>query len=116
MLHNAIVDQSMVAPIDRVMLLGFLSAFFTMVFYLNRNQTRAAMAALAICLAGTAVYGFMQGAWPLGSIQAIWCILTFRQALNWKMHIKETRRHAMLAGLRGPLVSESRLRRLFGPM
>jgi len=116
MLHNSIGGQPVVSQMDGVMLLGFLSAFFAMAFYLNRNETRGAMMALAVCLAGTALYGFMQGAWPLGLIQAGWSIVTFRQAFKWKVHVKATRRKAVLASIPKPLVSEARLRRMFGPL
>ena len=52
---------------DTLMLFGFLSTFLTFVFFIYRNESRASMIALAICLAATAAYGFLQGAgrWAL---------------------------------------------------
>jgi hypothetical protein len=115
-LTSASIAGHPVAQMDAVMVLGFLSAFLTLAFFINRNETRAAMFALAVCLAGTAVYGFMQGAWPLGIIQALWSMVTFRQALAHRSGLRPRQRRAVVARSERLVVSETRLRRMFGPM
>jgi hypothetical protein len=68
--------------LDGLMFFGFLSAFFTLAFYFSRHCSRSCMVAFAISLASTAVYGFLQGAWPLGAIQIAWCAITLWQLLK----------------------------------
>jgi hypothetical protein len=108
-----------VAPqLDVLMLFGFLSAFLAIVFLIERHQTRSALFPLAACLAATAVYGFLQSAWPLGIIQMVWAAMTFRQALRRRNN------RTVTLQLRAPFIaatptvyrSESRISRLFGPM
>jgi hypothetical protein len=89
------------------MLFGFLSALFTLVFYLNRHQSKAIMAALAVCLVGTAIYGFLQGAWPLGLLQAAWSATALRRSFMPRSNRKARP---------SPIDIESRISRMFGPM
>src|SRR5207302_3068375 len=58
--------------LDVVMLFGFLAAFITLVCWLRRRRSRSVYLALAACLAASAAYGFLQGAWPLGILEAAW--------------------------------------------
>src|ERR1700722_9955666 len=77
--------------LDSLMLFGFLAAFLTLVFYLNRHQSKAIMAALAVCSAGTALYGFLQGAWPLGLLQAAWSAIALRRSFVSRNNQTESR-------------------------
>jgi hypothetical protein len=105
-----------VPQLDGVMLLGFLSAFFTMAFYINRHQSRSMMVALALSLAATAMYGFLQGAWPLGFIQAVWSVMTLRQSFKPRTNRKSTprRRWQYANATPRPYEMESRISRMFG--
>jgi hypothetical protein len=104
--------------LDSLMLFGFLSAFLTLVFYLNRHQSKAIMAALAVCLAGTALYGFLQGAWPLGLLQATWSAIALRRSFTPRSNRTVSRQTLceVTEAMSSPLESESRISRMFGPM
>jgi len=98
-----------VVELDGLMLSGFLSVFFTFAFYMVRNDARSAMVALSVCLAATAIYGFLRGAWPLGVIQAVWSATTFRRSLDSRNFRTVNRRRAQLMR-----VAPDRISRMFG--
>jgi hypothetical protein len=95
--------------LDRLMLFGFLAAFATLVVGLHAKRSRPAQAALAICLAATAVYAFMLDVWPIAIMQGIWAVAVLRHSLREKTVIPR-------AGLpqRRICVDESRMSRMFG--
>lgn len=104
--------------LDTLMLFGFLAAFLTLVFYLNRHQSKATMTALAVSLAGTALYGFLQGAWPLGLLQATWSAIAIRRSFMPRSNRTASRQLVSeeTETMPSPLESESRISRMFGPM
>ena len=104
-------------PLDGLLLLGFLSVFLTLVFYINQHHSRANMAALVLCLAATAVYGFLQGAWPLGIMQTAWCAMTIQRLFQPPGKSKGYRQPRPLSVERitNPMDSESRISQMFGP-
>jgi hypothetical protein len=104
--------------LDSLMLFGFLSAFLTMLFYLYQNQSKSTKAALAVCLAATAVYGFLQGAWPLGIIQTAWSAKTLLQLFKpGKNRTANCQPHRETTEAIAPPCEEgSRISRMFGPM
>jgi hypothetical protein len=69
-------------PLDHVMLFGFLSVFAAGVCYLHRHDSRAAMLTFAASLAATGVYGFLEGAWPLGILETAWALGAARKGLQ----------------------------------
>jgi hypothetical protein len=105
------------AQVDSLLLVGFLSVFLTLVFYINQHHSRANRIALALCLAATAIYGFMQGAWPLGIIQTAWCAMTIRQLFKPMRKPPEYRQPRLIRVERitNLIDSESRISRMFGP-
>ena len=104
--------------LDSLMLFGFLSAFLTLVFYLNRHQSKAIMAALAVCLATAAAYGFLQGAWPLGVIETVWSAMTLRRLFMPRSErtASQQPRQGVTEAMPSPFENESRISRMFGPM
>jgi hypothetical protein len=106
-----------VAQLDSLMLFGFLSVFLTLVFYINQHHSRANGIAFALCLAATAVYGFMQGAWPLGMIQTAWCAMTVKRFFKPTRKSTEYRQPRLVRVERivNPIDMESRISRMFGP-
>ena len=102
------------AQLDSLLLFGFLSVFLTVVFYVNQDYSRANKLALAVCLAATAVYGFLQGAWPLGMIQTAWCVMTFQRCFKPSKNKTESRPERA-ERIFIPIDTESRISRMFGP-
>jgi hypothetical protein len=95
--------------LDSVMLLGFLTALLTLVFYIEQNRCRGAVLGVAICSAAMAVFAFIEGVWPLGIVQITGAIVAFRK---WR---SEGRKSSTMK-YHNPWKIESRMIRLFGPM
>jgi hypothetical protein len=101
--------------LDVLMLVGFLGSILTLLFWMHQRQSRSRVAALAVCLAGMAIYGFLQGAWPLGIIECVWSVSAFQR---WRhktvVHKPNTRGLWVLAESRPRLWdNESRISRMF---
>src|SRR5580704_14537983 len=59
--------------LDGLMLFGFLAMFATLTCAVTPHESRNKLLVFAFCLACCAVYGLLQGAWPLGIVESIWC-------------------------------------------
>ncbi len=101
--------------LDVMMLAGFIGSILTLLFWMHQRQSRSCIAALAVCLAGMAIYGFLQGAWALGIIACLWAISTFHRWHHQTLvHKPITRGLRLLAESRPRLWdSESRISRMF---
>ena len=98
--------------LDVVMLLGFLAVLFTLLCFLERRRSRVARFGLGLALLLTAVFGFAQGAWPLGLLHLGWAGVAFAR---WWTSAKESRpaktiqriTHARRADLFGSTLSNN---------
>jgi hypothetical protein len=94
---------------DQLMVFGFFAAFLTLVVGLYARQSRLGLATFAACLTATAVYGFMQGAWPIAIVQAAWAAVVFGRSWRGKNIVRSS------VPLRPRIyVDESRMSRMFG--
>jgi len=60
---------------------GLFAVTLMLVFYaLERRNTIYVLAFAGACALGSA-YGFLQGAWPFGLVEAIWCLVAVKR---WK--------------------------------
>ncbi len=58
---------------------GFFAVAAMLVFYAFEHRSRWFILAFAgACLLASA-YGFLQGAWPFGAVEAIWFIVALRR-------------------------------------
>ncbi len=57
---------------DSLTLFGLLAVTLMLVFYALEDHSPAYILAFAGACALASVYGFLQGAWPFGVIEAIW--------------------------------------------
>jgi hypothetical protein len=65
--------------LDALTVFGALAVTAMLVLYaLERRSPRFVLAFAAACLASSA-YGFLQGAWPFGVVEAIWSIVALRR-------------------------------------
>ena len=76
---------TMPPPLDTVMLFGFVSVFAAGVSYLHRNDSRIAMFTFAASLAASGIYGFLEGAWPLGLLETACALGAARNSLQGKL-------------------------------
>jgi len=67
---------------DALTLFGLLAAALMLLFYALENRSAWFVLAFAgACVLGS-VYGFLQGAWPFGVLEAVWSIVAFFRFLR----------------------------------
>ncbi len=64
---------------DRLTLFGLFAVTSMLVTYALENRSRWFIFAFAIsCMLGS-IYGFLQGAWPFGAVEAVWSVVALRR-------------------------------------
>jgi len=58
---------------------GLFSVTAMLVFYSMEKRSRWFIVAFAAACALGSIYGFLQGAWPFGIVEAIWAIVAARR-------------------------------------
>ena len=67
---------------------GLLAVALMLAFYALEDRSSWFILAFAgACILG-AVYGFLQGAWPFGALEAVWSVLALRR---WSRRAAESR-------------------------
>jgi hypothetical protein len=95
--------------IDRLTAFGLLAVGLMLLFYALEHRSPIYVAAFAgACLMGS-IYGFLQGAWPFGLVEAIWSAVAVRRW--WGLHCLATdqRRVANVANFMAALRTIARL-------
>jgi hypothetical protein len=71
---------------DGLTLFGLLAAALMLLFYALENRSAWFVLAFAgACVLGS-VYGFLQGAWPFGVLEAVWSIVALLRFLRRRAH------------------------------
>jgi hypothetical protein len=65
--------------LDRLTLFGLFSVSAMLICYALENRSRWFIFAFAIACALGSIYGFLQGAWPFGLVEAIWALVALRR-------------------------------------
>jgi hypothetical protein len=73
---------------DALQLFGLLAVAAMLVFYALEDSSAWFVLAFAAACALASVYGFLQGAWPFGVIEAIWAVIAVRR---WRTRIRSKR-------------------------
>jgi len=60
------------AMLDGLTLFGLLAVTAMLVFYALEDRSTWYILAFAVACALASLYGFLQGAWPFGVVEAIW--------------------------------------------
>lgn len=64
---------------DKVTAFGLFAVTFMLICYALEDRSHWYTFALGIgCILGS-VYGFLQGAWPFGVVEAIWTVVAFHK-------------------------------------
>jgi hypothetical protein len=64
---------------DRLTIFGLVAVSAMMLFYATEDRSRWCIAGFAgSCVLGS-IYGFLQGAWPFGVVEALWSIIALRR-------------------------------------
>jgi hypothetical protein len=70
---------------DALTLFGFFAVSMMLVTYTLEERSHWMVLLFAIACALGSTYGFMQGAWPFGMIEAIWAIIALQR---WRARTK----------------------------
>ena len=63
-------------PLD---LFGFVSVSVMLLFYALEHRARWYVLAFAGTCVLSAIYGFLQGAWPFGCVEVVWTFVALRR-------------------------------------
>ena len=64
---------------DALNLFGLFAVTLMLVTYALEQRGHWFIAAFAVACALGSIYGFLQGAWPFGLVEAIWAIVALRR-------------------------------------
>jgi hypothetical protein len=64
---------------DRLTLFGLFAVTLMLVTYALEDRSRWFILAFALACALGSIYGFLQGAWPFGLVEAIWAVVALRR-------------------------------------
>ena len=58
---------------------GAIAVCAMLVCYALEGRSPVFVLGFAVACAASSVYGFLQGAWPFGVVEAIWCVVALRR-------------------------------------
>jgi hypothetical protein len=64
---------------DRLTLFGLFAVTAMLVCYALEDRSRWFILAFAAACALGSAYGFLQGAWPFGLVEAVWAVVALRR-------------------------------------
>jgi hypothetical protein len=67
---------------DRLTLFGLFAVTLMLVTYALEDRSRWFVLAFAVACALGSIYGFLQGAWPFGLVEAVWAMVALRR---WRL-------------------------------
>lgn len=72
---------------DGLTLFGLFAVTAMLVCYAFEDQHPAFILGFAIACALGSAYGFLQGAWPFGVVEAIWAVVALRRWFNRRLAV-----------------------------
>ena len=67
---------------------GLLSVTLMLLFYALEGRSAVFVLLFAASCVMASVYGFLQGAWPFGMVEAVWSLVAMRR---WILRVKAER-------------------------
>jgi len=64
---------------DRLTLFGLFAVTAMLIFYALEPRSRWFVLGFAVACALGSAYGFLQGAWPFGLVEAVWALVALRR-------------------------------------
>jgi hypothetical protein len=65
--------------LDTLTFYGALAVTAMLISYALESRSVVFVLAFAVACAASSLYGFLQGAWPFGVVEAIWCAVALRR-------------------------------------
>jgi hypothetical protein len=72
---------------DRLTLFGLFAVTAMLICYAFEDRSPWFILAFAGACAMGSLYGFLQGAWPFGVVEAIWSVVALRRWHNQSRHL-----------------------------
>jgi hypothetical protein len=66
-------------PMDSLTLFGLLAVMAMLIFYALEDRSAWYILAFAGACALASIYGFLQGAWPFGIVEAVWAAVALHR-------------------------------------
>ena len=76
---------SFMGLMDGLTLFGLISVTAMLVFYALEDRSPWCVVAFAVACALGSLYGFLQGAWPFGLVEAIWSAIALAR---WRRRVR----------------------------
>ena len=73
---------------DALTIYGLISVVLMLLFYALEGRAAMFVLLFAVSCVMASVYGFLQGAWPFGAVEAIWSLVALRR---WWLRLVEER-------------------------
>jgi len=75
---------------DLLTLFGLVAVTAMLLCYWQEERSSSFVLGFAVACAMGSVYGFLQGAWPFGVVEAIWAVVALkrwksRRTIGWKV-------------------------------
>jgi len=64
---------------DRLTVFGLFAVTAMLIFYALEKRSHWFIIAFAMACVLASAYGFLQGAWPFGLVEAVWSVIAFRR-------------------------------------
>ena len=64
---------------DSLTIFGLFSVTAMLIFYALEHKSHWFILACALSCVSGSIYGFLQGAWPFGVVEAVWSIIAARR-------------------------------------
>lgn len=64
---------------DALSIFGAIAVAAMLIFYALEHRSSVFILCFAGACVASSVYGFLQGAWPFGIVEAIWSVVAFRR-------------------------------------
>jgi hypothetical protein len=65
--------------VDALTAFGLSSVTAMLVFYALEDRSPAFVLAFAVACVAASAYGFLQGAWPFGVVEAVWALIALQR-------------------------------------
>jgi hypothetical protein len=82
-----IMDMDMDMDMDALTAFGLFAVIAMLVFYALEDRGPWYVLAFAGACALASIYGFLQGAWPFGIIEAVWTLIAVRR---WQVKMRSS--------------------------
>src|ERR1700687_1284948 len=76
-------------PMDALTLFGLFAVTAMLVCYALEDRSAWFVLAFAAACALASAYGFLQGAWPFGLVEAVWTLVALRRWYDRTRHPRE---------------------------